>query len=326
MKSKILCATDFSPAADDAARAALALASRLRADLELVHVTGPTSERLNTLQDLGLLKSLSEIGERRMDFRIKNLQHPSVRVTRRVIEARGKTNVAATLKTLVAELQPQMVVIGTHGKGDAGFWPMGSFAETLAESLDAPVMVIHSAQGITKWGANESNLRVFAGVELSKDALPVLSILRAFRTAGDCELTACHVNHVPPPVDSMLGALDVSPASLRSLVGEEKKLRQLIRGHVGSKVQSDVEIAVLSTGTHLVDLAHTSKADLLIVGTHHRGHLARLFFGSVSRQVLRHSAVNVLCVPVTKRTPPGFRQRQPQSTTSRSLLEPVLMR
>ncbi|MGI8602242.1 MAG: universal stress protein [Verrucomicrobiales bacterium] len=66
MKSQILCATDFSTAADDAAEAALALASRLGADLHLVHVAGPISELFGTMSDFGLLKSFVDIANLRL--------------------------------------------------------------------------------------------------------------------------------------------------------------------------------------------------------------------------------------------------------------------
>lgn len=48
---------------------------------------------------------------------------------------------------------------------------------------------------------------------------------------------------------------------------------------------------------HLARLAAEAKADLLVVGTHQRAGVARLWQGSVSRGVLHHAACNVACVP-----------------------------
>lgn len=49
---------------------------------------------------------------------------------------------------------------------------------------------------------------------------------------------------------------------------------------------------------HLTLLAAESKVDLLVVGTHQRALIARLWQGSVSRGVLHAAAMSVACVPL----------------------------
>jgi nucleotide-binding universal stress UspA family protein len=48
---------------------------------------------------------------------------------------------------------------------------------------------------------------------------------------------------------------------------------------------------------HLLHVAHARSVDLVVVGTHQRGGLARLWHGSVSAGVLRHAEQSVACVP-----------------------------
>jgi nucleotide-binding universal stress UspA family protein len=300
MKSTILCATDFAVSADEAARAALALAVRLRTSLELVHVISPVSLRFDKADAASLLKTFTEIGERRMAERVKALQHPSVQVFSRVLKTTGRQTVATALKAYVKSTRPGMVVIGTQSRGDSIIWPMGSFSESLAETLDAPVLVVHSGAGIIKWGKRQAPLRVCAGVDLSQDAVPILAVLKELREAGDCKTIVSHVEKGLIPAEGILATLDATPATLRELAKVESKLRRLIRTHVGARLHAEVEVDAKGAGSHLVELGHTERADLLVVGTHHRGFLARLFIGSVSRHVLRHSPLNVLCVPVRR--------------------------
>ena len=54
---------------------------------------------------------------------------------------------------------------------------------------------------------------------------------------------------------------------------------------------------------HLVQLVEERNADLLVVGTHHRRALAKLW--SVSHNVLRTSPVSVATVPVAAELPPS---------------------
>src|SRR5690606_23753498 len=49
----------------------------------------------------------------------------------------------------------------------------------------------------------------------------------------------------------------------------------------------------------LAHLAERENADLVIAGTHQRGPLLRLIAGSVSLQLLRDAATNLIVVPTT---------------------------
>jgi nucleotide-binding universal stress UspA family protein len=49
-------------------------------------------------------------------------------------------------------------------------------------------------------------------------------------------------------------------------------------------------------GAAIVEAAHRLKSDLIVLGTHGRGALSRLFVGSVAEYVLRHSTIPVLTI------------------------------
>lgn len=64
-----------------------------------------------------------------------------------------------------------------------------------------------------------------------------------------------------------------------------------------TKVQVCVAAALGRPDSHLIELAGTQRADLIVVGTNQRRGLYRL--GSVSRGVLQHASTNVACVPMS---------------------------
>jgi len=52
-----------------------------------------------------------------------------------------------------------------------------------------------------------------------------------------------------------------------------------------------------STGEGIISCSKEFKADLVIIGTHHRSGLDRLLMGSIAEYVVRHSEIPVLVVP-----------------------------
>ena len=53
-------------------------------------------------------------------------------------------------------------------------------------------------------------------------------------------------------------------------------------------------------GVMIVEAAEAESADLIVVGTHERGAVGRLFLGSVSDHVVRHARCPVMVVRPTK--------------------------
>jgi nucleotide-binding universal stress UspA family protein len=58
-------------------------------------------------------------------------------------------------------------------------------------------------------------------------------------------------------------------------------------------------------GEAIVDAAQAELADLIVVGTHGRGAVGRLFLGSVSNHVIRHARCPVMVVRPTRVAAPA---------------------
>jgi nucleotide-binding universal stress UspA family protein len=57
-------------------------------------------------------------------------------------------------------------------------------------------------------------------------------------------------------------------------------------------------------GESIVEASESEGADLIVVGTHERGTVGRLFLGSVSDHVVRHARCPVMVVRPTRMTAP----------------------
>jgi nucleotide-binding universal stress UspA family protein len=113
------------------------------------------------------------------------------------------------------------------------------------------------------------------------------------------QLTLLHVVLIPPPAIAPDAVIPlVQPTALDTREAEDR-LRKVLAargtaGHVDAMTAAHVGAAVVAR-------AHELSADLIVIGTHNRGALARAFMGSVATHVVHHAD----CPVVTVREPHG---------------------
>jgi nucleotide-binding universal stress UspA family protein len=96
-------------------------------------------------------------------------------------------------------------------------------------------------------------------------------------------------------MDGTLGVQEAELAEIQSSQSEimiERTIKELGEG---------LEITTFkqygSRADGIIDCSKEFKADLIVLGTHKRSGLDRLFAGSVAEEVVRHSVVPVMVVP-----------------------------
>jgi len=106
----------------------------------------------------------------------------------------------------------------------------------------------------------------------------------------------------------LVHVLDLSEAKVGAEVGHDsvqaalRKRLDALAGELGTLFSIDVEPFVVRPGwgrvdSHLTQLAAEAEVDLLVVGTHKRAGIARLWQGAVSRGVLHGASMSVACIP-----------------------------
>ena len=124
-------------------------------------------------------------------------------------------------------------------------------------------------------------------------------------------------------IETVLLATDASPAShaaeeqaieLASRLGVRLLVLSVVTGAPSARSTRDVAIEGVvqraravgaeatgitwagDAGESIVEVAEAEGADLIVVGTHERGAVGRLFLGSVSDYVVRHATCPVMVV------------------------------
>lgn len=282
----IVCGTDLSANAGVAARSAGAIARRLAVPLRLVHVR-EASEVNDTPEPLPA-RLLAQAEELRARFGIE--------VTPLVECGAADERLVA----LAADLDARLIVVASLGERKQHRWLLGSVAERVAQASPVPVLVVRNGDGIEAWTRGERPLRVMVGVELTPNSKTALDWACELRTIGPCEILVAQVAW-PAEEHQRIGVPAPIPLDHLRPELEELLLRDLKRWAGGQPDPDDRSFLVKAgwgrVDSHLAQLAQEYEVDLLVVGTHRRAGIARLWHGSVSRGVLHTAAMSVACVP-----------------------------
>ncbi|QRK10409.1 universal stress protein [Archangium violaceum] len=286
----ILCATHFSDAAQRATTAAAELARKLNEPLFLVHVLPGDLARAfgQTLQDTATSALQDEV---------RRVEKLGARVSHQLLTGEP----AEELARFAQEKGAGLVV--TAGPTSASpFLGVGGTVDRLATALSVPLLVVRDVEPFEAWVAGTRPLKVMLGVDRSQPFEAARDWLRALRRYGQVEVVAGRV-YWPHEEYQRMGlshahaSQDVSPELRRSLENEVRTLASPLEAQGQPPVRVRLEAGVGRIADHLVALAAEEKVDLLVVGSHQRRAMGKLW--SVSHHALRLAKMSVVSVPVT---------------------------
>ncbi|MBZ4421316.1 universal stress protein [Myxococcus sp. RHSTA-1-4] len=284
----IVCATNFSDASLSASTIAAELARKTGEPLWLVHVLNPDSAR-------AFGRSLKDAAEAALGDQVKRLEKAGAKVQSSLLVGEP----AVAIQVLVEEQRASLVVTSAPSH-DAPFLGVGGTVDRLAQSLTVPLLVVREPGPLEAWARGERPLRVMLGVDRSLPFEAARDWVKAMRKWGAVEVVGGRI-YWPEEEYQRLGLAhplvfaDVTPDLRLALERETASLMAPLATAEGQVPRSVVEPGVGRIADHLVDLAAREKADLLVVGTHHRRALGRLW--SVSHHALRLAHMSVACVP-----------------------------
>jgi nucleotide-binding universal stress UspA family protein len=180
-------------------------------------------------------------------------------------------------------------------------------AERLVRACARPVLSLRTPEHLAAWVKGARPLKVALGVDASTPARAALAWAGRLGDLGPVEVVAVHAYHPAEALAArgmphMAHDGEVPPALLAALERDVAGWVAPLAARVPVRVR--LELAGGRVVDPLVDAAEAEGAELLVVGTHHRRGVSRLW--SVSHHALRLAPMSVLCVP-TRATPPGAR-------------------
>jgi len=138
---------------------------------------------------------------------------------------------------------------------------------------------------------------ILVAIDLSEQSRDVLNAAQAVAAKTNAKM---HLATVIKPLTQVYGGLDMAPISTGTVSFEEEATEQATRQlealarDYGIK-PADIHIVLGAPGREIRELAVSTQADLVVLGSHGR-HGFSLLLGSTANSVLHDAGCNVLAV------------------------------
>lgn len=302
---RILCPIDFSDFSRRAMRHAVAVAGWYHASLTLVHVW-PFVPVVAYPPGSGVVPSPPPLRADDRDRLAADLRRlageagadPASTVD--VVE--GET--AREILRVAGAMPADLIVMGSHGRSGFERLLLGSVTEKVVRRALCPVLTVPPPADGAEPGAPVRFTRIACAIDFSDCSTMALRYALSLAQKAGARLTLVHVIEASPPGPEVE---DAAPSARRgfeaSLATAERRARaqleSLIRddGRAGGPV--DTVVATGKPYREILRVAGEARADLLVAGTHGRGTVDRMLFGSTAQHLVRQASCPVLTLRKT---------------------------
>ena len=272
-KGRIVCGTDFSGLASEAANAAAFMATQMKQPLLLVPVP---PEDLQAKYPESTQNWHNALVHERLRAEAARLRALGATVDVRVFDGLANQNLPEFLRDGDAAL----VVLGATEHELLKRCLAGEAVDVLAEWPPISTLLVRAAAPFQQWIEGKRALRVLVASDPAKTSETALRCVRDLRRIGPCEVTIGYALD-----DSTDGNADAPTAQeIAALVGDEDVTLLVMHG-------------AFEVYRGMLDLSEETQPDLLVVGSPQHHDFTPWPHLSVARTVLRHFPLNVVCAP-----------------------------
>ncbi len=283
MVKSILIATDFSERSDRAVQRASMLARETDARLSLVHVVDDDKPAEMARTEAGT-------AARRLSEQADTLQEMyGISCDSQVIVAAPFAGILEAAEKRNAAL----LVLGPHRRRVLHDVFIGTTAERTIRAAPRPVLMANAPPT----GRYRNILLTTDMTELSRTAL---AVFHGLGISGQARLSIAHVFEDSALRLAMGRSFPAEDMKGHQSKSQEKAYHALFEFLEGTGLDlraHHVRLNMSSPADEIMEVARETDAELLVVGTHGKTGMDKLFLGSVAEQVLRLADIDVLVLP-----------------------------
>jgi len=296
MIKKILCAIDRSPSSLQAFGYALALARWQSARLNLLEVIeeapppgvnrAPTSDGVPNETRTTLERDLRRVltARRASDVKVEiSLRNGNVV---QEILAQAKTS------------RPDLMVIGSHGRGGIQRLVLGSVAEKVLRLATCPVLTVRRGVRLVR-RSRSPFATILCPTDFSAAANKAVAYAKRLAQEADAKLILMTAVEWPFGDEVTSGAVAELQKSIASNASDA--LTHLLPRPASNGPRAQASVAVGKASAAIVKVARARSVDLIVMGVSGRGALDVAILGSTTHHVIREGAWPVLTVRTGKR-------------------------
>ena len=292
---RILCPTDFGACARTALRQALRLAEAHDAKVDLVHVANvPHFVGRDVAGKLGAgSKHLLEIAlaesNRQMDALMREL---TLAERQRLTTHCLVGSPAAAIIEHAQARHSDLIVLGAAGEARLSKYMLGGVAAKTVRQAPCPVLCV-PADDV------ESFQTILVGTDFSECSMHALKVALALAARTQAKVIVAHAAPTAwslPPGLALGQGEGTNWLELLQREAREQLDEFIDKARVRGLVTHDRALLIGSPAQSLLQYAQKHTVDLIVLGTHGRGSIARLMLGSVTETVVHNAEIPVLTV------------------------------
>lgn len=294
----ILLPVDGSTFSEHALPVALDATRRAGARLHLVHVHETPAPRISP-------DGLS-LWDARLDAALRDQEQEYLTaLAHRCMEKSGirpctdllDGPVSAAISAYAADVEADLVVMTTHGRGGISRAWVGSVADALVRRAAVPILLVRPRDAAVDWTRTAAPRHVLVPLDGSELSLAVLEPALALAALGAAKVTLLRV---VLPVPFVVGSSTATPVFVPGAVEESladasaylQRVADPLRRH-GREIATEAVFHSVPA-TAILDYAGSNGIDLIAMATHGRGGWSRIALGSVADKVMRGSHMPTL--------------------------------
>ena len=298
MIKKILCAIDRSPSSLQAFGYATALARWQGARLDLLEVIeeapppggsrAPKDDDVANGTRTALEHDLKRVltSRRASDLKVKIFMRKG-RVVQEIL-AQAKTS------------RPDLIVIGSHGRGGVQRLVLGSVAEKVLRLATCPVLTVRSGVRLARRSRSRAPFEtILCPTDFSEAANKAVGYTRRLAREANAKLILMSAVEWPLGEAVMSGAVAELQKSIEANAGEA--LARLLPHPASDGPRTQAIVVTGKASAAIIKVARARSVDLIVMGVSGRGALDVALLGSTTHHVIREGAWPVLTVRTGKR-------------------------
>lgn len=293
---RILCPTDFSVFSGQALRHAMALSLAFHSRLKVVHVMPGGVPGVDPVYG-GAPWLITPEDRGRVEEVLRRFLEPAreARVDHETEIREGEP--WREIERAAAEMDADLVVLGTHGRSGFEHLVLGSVAEKLVRRLPCPVLTVSHEEART-WAAPGLITRILCATDFSEMSAEALRAALAFAEKHRAPITLLHVVEELPDRNAAAHRALLDIHGLRAdLEGRAtERLRRIVADLAAPHVAFETRVAAGCAYKEILRAAVEERADLVVIGAQGHGVLDHLLSGSNAQHVIRAATCPVLTV------------------------------
>ena len=297
---RILCPIDFSDHSRRALDHAMAIARSHQSTVTVLYVFAPLPVAAVGLGPMGLEPTvLSPIDSERLLEETKAFaateSAPGVSVQALV---RGGS-AAAEIVDQAADMQADLLVMGTHGRSGFERLVLGSVTERVLRKAPCPVMTVPTGLPDAVPAGPVLYQSILCPVDFSDSSLHALKYASSMAVRAHGQLTVLHVDERDfGHADGIGGMAYDAGMTLGEFLEERAQVSRRRLEDVTRDAAANGNVdTLLTNGTpwrEVLRVAAERRSDLIVMGVQGRGSTDLLFFGSTTQHVVRQATCPVL--------------------------------